>query len=220
VSVVREVATPHGDARLHTDRSRKPVATLLLGHGAGGGIESADLAALAAELPRDGISVIRMEQPWRVAGKRLAPAPSVLDECLVAVADQLRPRTPLVLGGRSAGARSAARTAYHLGASGVLALAFPLHPPGKPEKSRLDELTGVMVPTLVVQGENDPFGRPEEFPEHQPLVVVPQADHSFKVPRRSGLTDSDVCGLIVEATLEFVVRDIVGNRPAAKGVVP
>jgi uncharacterized protein len=218
VTAVRAVATPHGEARLHTDRSRKPLATLLVGHGAGGGVEAADLVALAAELPREGITVIRLEQPWRVAGRRVAPAPAVLDECLVAAADQLRPRTPLVLGGRSAGARSAARTAYHLGASGVLALAFPLHPPGKPERSRLDELTAVGVPALVVQGENDPFGRPDEFPEHQPLVVVPQADHSFKVPRRSGLSDSDVCGIIVEATLEFVVRDVVGNRPAARGV--
>ena len=220
MTAVRAVATPHGEARLHTDRSRKPLATLLVGHGAGGGVEAADLVALAAELPREGITVIRLEQPWRVAGRRVAPAPTVLDECLVAAADQLRPRTPLVLGGRSAGARSAARTAYHLGASGVLALAFPLHPPGKPERSRLEELTAVAVPTLVVQGENDPFGRPDEFPEHQPLVVVPQADHSFKVPRRSGLTASDVCGIIVEATLEFVVRDVVGNRPAARGVEP
>jgi uncharacterized protein len=218
VTAVRAVATPHGEARLHSDRSRKPLATLLVGHGAGGGVEAADLVALAAELPREGITVIRLEQPWRVAGRRVAPAPAVLDECLVAAADQLRPRTPLVLGGRSAGARSAARTARHLGASGVLALAFPLHPPGKPERSRLEELAAVVVPTLVVQGENDPFGRPDEFPEHQPLVVVPQADHSFKVPRRSGLTDSDVCGIIVEATLEFVVRDVVGNRPAARGV--
>jgi uncharacterized protein len=220
VTAVRSVATPHGEARLHTDRSRRPVATLLLGHGAGGGIEAPDLVALAAELPREGITVIRLEQPWRVAGKRIAPAPAVLDACLVAAADQLRPRTPLVLGGRSAGARSAARTAYHLGASGVLALSFPLHPPGRPERSRLEELTAVTVPTLVVQGENDPFGRPEEFPERQPLVVVPAADHSFKVPRRSGLGDSDVCGIIVEATLEFVVRDIVGNRLEPGGVVP
>jgi predicted alpha/beta-hydrolase family hydrolase len=218
VTVVRTVPTPYGDARLHTDRSRHPVATLLLGHGAGGGPEAADLAALGSELPRDGITVIRLEQPWRVAGKKVAPAPKTLDACLVAVADGLRPRTPLVLGGRSAGARSAARTAHHLGASGVLALAFPLHPPGRPESSRVDELTAVRVPTLVVQGEMDPFGRPEEFPAEQPIVVVPSADHGFKVPRRAELSQDDVLGLIVEATLEFVVRDVVGNRPASRGV--
>ncbi len=218
MSVVRTVPTPYGDARLHTDRSRHPVATLLLGHGAGGGPEAADLAALGSELPREGITVIRLEQPWRVAGQKIAPAPKTRDACLVAVADALRPRTPLVLGGRSAGARSAARTAHHLGASGVLALAFPLHPPGKPESSRVDELTAVRVPTLVVQGEADPFGRPEEFPAEQPIVVVPSADHGFKVPRRAELSQDDVLGLVVEATLEFIVRDVVGNRPASRGV--
>jgi predicted alpha/beta-hydrolase family hydrolase len=204
------VATPHGDARLHRDRSRHPVATLLLGHGAGGGVESADLAALAATLPRNGISVVRVEQPWRVAGRKIAPRPAVLDECFVAAADKLRVRTPLVVGGRSAGARSAARTARELGASGVVALAFPLHPPGRPERSRLDELQAVRVPTLVVQGERDAFGRPEEFPSDLELTVVPGADHGFKVPRRGPVTDEEARAIIVEAVLEFVVRDVVG----------
>ena len=113
---VQVVPTPHGDARLHRDRSRHPVATLLLGHGAGGGVDSADLEALAAELPRQGISVVRVEQPWRVAGRKIAPRPEVLDACFVAAANRLRVRTPLVVGGRSAGARSAARTARELGA--------------------------------------------------------------------------------------------------------
>jgi len=218
VTAVRAVPTPQGEARLHTDRSRRPIATMLLGHGAGGGPEARDLAALAADLPREGITVIRLEHPWRVAGKKVAPAPKVLDACLVAVADQLRPRTPLVLGGRSAGARSAARTAHHLGASGVLALSFPLHPPGKPESSRLDELEAVRVPTLVVQGEKDPFGRPEEFPDHTQVVVVPDADHGLAVPKRGVLDQAEALGLVVEATLEFVVREVVGNRPAGRRV--
>jgi predicted alpha/beta-hydrolase family hydrolase len=204
------VTTPHGDARLHRDRSRHPVATLLLGHGAGGGVEAVDLAALAASLPRNGISVVRVEQPWRVAGKKVAPRPAVLDECFVAAADKLRVRTPLVVGGRSAGARSAARTARELGASGYVALAFPLHPPGRPERSRLDELQAVQVPTLVVQGERDAFGRPEEFPPDRELTVVPGADHGFKVPRRGPVTDEEAMAIIVEAVLEFVVRDVVG----------
>jgi predicted alpha/beta-hydrolase family hydrolase len=220
VSAVRTVETPHGEARLHTDRSRHPVATLLLGHGAGGGPDAPDLAALAAELPREGVTVIRLEQPWRVAGRRIAPAPKILDECLVAVANRLRPRTPLVLGGRSAGARSAARTAHHLGASGVLALSFPLHPPGRPEATRVAELTAVEVPVLVVQGEADPFGRPEEFPAGVPMVVVPGADHSLKVPRRSELSAGDVAGLVVEATLEFMVRQVVGNQRRSVAVGP
>src|SRR4051812_22728865 len=143
---VREVPTPQGTARLHSDRSRHPVATLVLGHGAGGGVDARDLVALARALPREGITVVRVEQPWRVAGKRIAPAPRLLDEAFVAAVDQLRIRTPLVIGGRSAGARSAARTARHLGASGYLGLSFPLHPPGRPEKTRVEELLAVDVP--------------------------------------------------------------------------
>jgi hypothetical protein len=204
------VATPHGDARLVRDRSRHPVATLVLGHGAGGGIDAPDLVALAAALPRQGVTVIRVEQPWRVAGRRLAPRPEVLDECLVAATDKLRIRTPLVVGGRSAGARAAARTARELGASGVLALAFPLHPPGRPERSRLSELLAVTVPTLVVQGDRDPFGRPEEFPADRRLAVVPGADHGFAVLKRGPVTHEDAMAIIVEAVLEFVVRDVAG----------
>jgi predicted alpha/beta-hydrolase family hydrolase len=206
------VATPHGDARLVRDRSRHPIATLLLGHGAGGGIEARDLAALAAELPRQGVSVVRVEQPWRVAGRRVAPRPQVLDECFVAAANRLRVRTPLVVGGRSAGARSAARTSRELGASGFVALAFPLHPPGRPEKSRLDELQLVQVPTLVVQGERDPFGTPEEFPPDRELAVVPGGDHGFKVPKSGPISIEEAMGIVVEAVLEFVIRDVVGNR--------
>jgi predicted alpha/beta-hydrolase family hydrolase len=211
MTTVRVIGTPHGDARIHTDRSRSPIATLLVSHGAGGGVEAIDLVALAKNLPREGISVIRLEQPWRVAGKRIAPAPAILDECLVAVADKLRARTPLVLGGRSAGARSACRQAWHLGASGVLAMSFPLHPPGKPEKSRLDELIAVPVSTLVVQGENDPFGRPEEFPSSTELAVVPGGDHSLKVPKRGPISQEEALGIVVEATLEWIVREVVGN---------
>jgi predicted alpha/beta-hydrolase family hydrolase len=212
MSKSRTLSTPHGDARVEVHRASRPVATVLLTHGAGGGIEAPDLQALAADLPRQGITVELLEMPWRVAGRRLAPRPAVLDECLRAVGSAPRPRTPRIVGGRSAGARSSARCAKALGAEGLLALAFPLHPPGKPERSRVDELEGAGVPTLVVQGERDPFGRPEEFPEDVDLTVVPLADHSFHVPRRGELTQADALGIIVEAALEWVVREIVGNR--------
>lgn len=212
MSTVRTVSTPHGDARLVGDRSRHPIATLLLNHGAGGGIDAPDLAALAKSLPRQGISVLRLEQPWKVAGKKIAPAPATLDAALLAAVNVIRVRTPLVIGGRSAGARSAARSARHLGASGCLALAFPLHPPGRPEKSRIDELDGVGLPTMVIQGERDPFGRPEEFPAHHDLAVVPGADHSFRVPRRGDVSADEALAIIVEATLEWIVREIAGNQ--------
>ena len=207
---VSVVPTPHGDARLHRDRSRHPIATLLLGHGAGGGVDARDLVAIAKELPRNGVSVVRVEQPWRVAGKKIAPRPQVLDEAFVAAANALRVRTPLVVGGRSAGARSAARTARELGASGFLALSFPLHPPGRPEKSRLAELQAVAVPTLVVQCERDAFGTPEEFPPDRELTVVPGADHGFRVPARGLVSPEEAMAIIVEAVLEWVVRDVVG----------
>ena len=208
------VPTPHGEARLVRDRSRHPIATLLLGHGAGGGVEAPDLAALAAALPRQGVTVIRVEQLWRLAGRRVAPHPQVLDECFVAAANRLRVRTPLVVGGRSAGARSAARTAGELGASGYVALAFPLHPPGRPDRSRLAELESVTLPTLVVQGERDAFGTPDEFPPDRRLAVVPGADHGFRVPKRGLVTPEEAMAIVVEAVLEFVVRDIVGGSPA------
>jgi predicted alpha/beta-hydrolase family hydrolase len=212
MTTVRVIATPFGDGRLVRSPAARPVATLLLGHGAGGGIDARDLAALDAALPREGVSVVRFEQPWRVAGRKVAPGPAALDAGLLAAANQMRVRSPLVLGGRSAGARSAARMADELGAVGVLALAFPLHPPGRPEKSRLDELTAVRVPTLVVQGERDPFGTPGEFPPSYNMVIVPGADHSFAVPKRGPIGQDEALGLIVEAVLEWIVRDVVGNR--------
>jgi predicted alpha/beta-hydrolase family hydrolase len=211
----RRIDTPHGEARLVTDRARTPHATLLLSHGAGVGIDTADLEALAKHLPRNGITVVRLEQPWRVAGRAVATPPPTLDDGLVAAAGRLRGRGPLVVGGRSAGARSAARCAQGLGAAGCLALAFPLHPPGRPEKSRLHELQGARVPTLVIQGERDTMGRPDEFPPETDLAVVPSGDHSFKVPKSAPVTQEEALEIIVESALEWLVREVMGNeRPA------
>ena len=158
-----EIDTPLGPARAHiTDGGSR--GTLVLGHGAGGGIESADLVEVTTEAAAAGWRVVRVEQPWRVAGRRIAPAPPKLDEGWRTVLAALRAdgtlTGPLVLGGRSAGARVACRTAAEHDAAGVLALAFPLHPPGKPEKTRAPELTAVTVPIVVVQGETDAMGSP------------------------------------------------------------
>ena len=173
VAAVLTVDTPLGPGRVHrvapSGRRRRPVGTLALGHGAGGGIQAVDLAAVAAAASGAGWQVLLVEQPWRVAGRRVAPAPARLDQAwlpiLRAVADGL-PDLPvtdlLVLGGRSAGARVACRTAGELAAAGVCALAFPLHPPGRPERSRVEELAGAGVPALVLQGRRDPFGGPDE----------------------------------------------------------
>jgi uncharacterized protein len=208
----RVVPTPYGDGRLVVHRGRSTAATLLLSHGAGNGIEARDLAALAVGLPRQGYAVALFEQPWRVAGKKIASAPPTLDVGLAVAARILGARGPLVVGGRSAGARSAARCAGRLGAVGCLALSFPLHPPGRPERSRLPELTATGVPTLVVQGERDPMGTPEEFPEDTDVAVVPEADHGLKVPARAALTQDEALGLVVESVLEWLVREVTGNR--------
>ena len=210
----RMVPTPKGEARVVTRRAKRPIATLVLTHGAGGGISAPDLLRLARTLPQQDLSVVLVEMPWRVAGKRLAPPPAVIDSCYTAVVDSLRMRTPLVLGGRSAGARSACRIGRQVGARGVLALSFPLHPPGRPEKSRVEELRNARVRTLVIQGERDPFGTPAEFPDDVELAVVPFADHGMKVPARCGVSQADALAVVLEATLEWVVRDVVGNREA------
>lgn len=208
MSHIRVIPSAAGNARLHADRARHPVAALALGHGAGKGIGSPDLAVLAAELPRNGITVFRIEQPWVVAGRRVAPRPDVLDIGTIACLNAIRVRTPLVIGGRSAGARSACRVARSMGAVGCLALAFPLHPPGRPESSRLAELRDVALPTLVVQGERDALGAPEEFPESTQLAVIPEADHAFAVPRRAALDQEQALFLLVEAVLEWITARI------------
>jgi predicted alpha/beta-hydrolase family hydrolase len=210
----RLVPTPQGDARLVVRRAKRPIATLVLTHGAGGGIDAPDLLRLARTLPQQEVSVTLVEMPWRVQGKKLAPRPELIDQAYLAVLNSMRMRSPLIVGGRSAGARSACRIARTVGAKGVLALSFPLHPPGRPEKSRIEELLGSRVPSLVVQGENDPFGAPGEFPSGVDLAVVPAADHSLRVPRSSGIDQDDALAVVLEAALEWIVREIVGNRSA------
>jgi predicted alpha/beta-hydrolase family hydrolase len=184
---VIDVATPLGPAQVFTDGPDGAVAgTLVLGGGAGGGVDAPDLAAVTEAAAGAGWRVLRIEQPWRVAGRRIAPAPASLDLGWATVLDDLRARGeltgPLVLGGRSAGARVACRSAAEQGAAGVLALAFPLHPPGRSERSRAPELTAVAVPVLVVQGERDPFGGPADVAAAAPGATVHgvPGDHGLK----------------------------------------
>lgn len=166
---VRELPTPAGMARAHVLRPSRVRGSLVLGHGAGGGVEAPDLAALTV-LAMEGWLVVRVEQPWRVAGRKVATPPRTLDVGWLAVLEQLtRGRwalpDPLVCGGRSSGARVACRTAAEVGADAVLALSFPLHPPGRPEKSRAGEarlVSDAGTPLAVIQGVKDPFGSPAE----------------------------------------------------------
>lgn len=178
--MIVEIGTPHGLARAHLHQLEGEARGLLiLGHGAGGGVDTQDLKAATRAANSAGFNALVVEQPYRVAGRRSQPRAKQLDSAWLAVVrhlqdTELRHRR-LVVGGRSAGARVACRTALELRASAVVCMAFPLHPPGKaddPSKSRLAELDAVSVPALVVQGDRDPFGRPPPGPNRQ-VVLVP-----------------------------------------------
>ena len=181
------IATDAGEARVELDRVAGAPALLVLGHGAGGSIDAPDLLSVRSACLAAGISVARVTQPYRVAGRKAPPTAAVLDQAWQAVIRALGRRRglagqPFVYAGRSSGARVACRTAADPlskpPAAAVLALAFPLHPPGKPDRSRLSELAAVPVPVLVVQGASDPFGMPP--PEGNRQVVQLPGDHSLK----------------------------------------
>ena len=177
-----EIDTPHGPARAYVHAAGSPHAALVLGHGAGGGVGAPDIVAARDAALGEGWTVALVEQPYRVAGRR-SPAPAhQLDAAWLAVVARLRDGElsglSLVAGGRSSGARVACRTAAETGAVGVVCLAFPLHPPGRPMQSRLPELDAVNVPTLVVQGGSDPFGMPPPAPNR--TVVEVRGDHGLK----------------------------------------
>jgi len=195
-----EIDTPHGPARAHLHLVEEPKAALVLGHGAGGGVESRDLVAAKEVAQAENVSVALVEQPYRVAGRRAPAPPARLDAAWTAVVGQLRAaelaNLPLIAGGRSLGARVACRTAEATGAVAVLCLAFPVHPPGRPEKSRLEELDAVTLPTLVVQGVSDPFGMPPPGPQRE--VVQVKGDHGLKA-------DLDAVGAAVQVWLRRIV---------------
>jgi predicted alpha/beta-hydrolase family hydrolase len=157
---------------------------LVLGHGAAGGVQAPDLVAAAEAALAERLTVVLVEQPYRVAGRRSPPAARTLDAAWSAVVEHLRDgplgSLAVVAGGRSSGARVACRTARDLSATGVLCLAFPLQPPRRSgtAPSRLEELDAVPVPTLVVQGSRDPFGMPPEAPRRE--VVAVAGDHGLK----------------------------------------
>jgi predicted alpha/beta-hydrolase family hydrolase len=180
---VLEIPTPAGPARAQCLLPPGARAALVLGHGAGGGVGAPDLTAVSRAAQALELAVVLVEQPYRVAGRRTPPPAPRLDDAWVAVLERLRLEElaglALVAGGRSSGARVACRTAVATGAVGVLCLSFPLHPPGRAGTvSRLDELDGVPVPTLVVQGERDPFGMPP--PGRNRTIVRVAGDHSLK----------------------------------------
>ena len=203
---VLEIDTPQGTARAHLHTVETPHAALVLGHGAGGGVEAPDLVAAREAAGAAGISVALVEQPHRVAGRRSPAGAAQLDAAWIAVVKELRANDlddlPLIVGGRSLGGRVACRTAEATGAVAVLCLAFPLEPPrraGKPPQSRLPELDAVRLPTLVVQGERDPFGIPPPGASRE-VVTVP-GDHGLKA-------DPDAVAAAVRAWLPTVIAGV------------
>jgi predicted alpha/beta-hydrolase family hydrolase len=202
---VLEIDTPQGPARVHLQPSAKPVGALMLGHGAAGGVSARDLVAVSGVAHGAGFSVARVEQPYRVAGRRSSPPAHRLDAAWMAVVEHLRGGElrglPLIVGGRSAGARVACRTAAQSGAIAVLCLAFPLHPPRRSStgavQTRQPELDAVRVPMLVVQGAGDPFGVPRGSRTRK-VVTVP-GNHSLT-------SDLEAVEAAVRSWLARVVR--------------
>jgi predicted alpha/beta-hydrolase family hydrolase len=205
------VDTPHGPANCHLHPADRPSAAMVLGHGAAGGVQAPDLVAATRAAVPVGVSVALVEQPYRVAGRR-SPAPArALDAAWVAAVEALHEHEleglGLIVGGRSAGARVACRTAQRIGALAVLCLAFPLQPPARrgkaPSPDRLDELEQVTVPVLAVQGERDRFGIPPAAAGRE-VAIVP-GDHSLR-------TDPEA---VANAVGNWLVG-LVSRTPAAR----
>jgi uncharacterized protein len=225
-SPVVDYSTPFGNAHLAIEVPARPLGVLILGHGAGGDIDAPDLLAVRDAALAAGVAVVRVRQPYRVAGRR-APPPAVrLDVAFAAVLAGVQGAVgggerlgllaglPMLVGGRSSGARVAARTARSAGAVGLLTLAFPLAPPGRPLVSRVDELAGAGVPTLAVQGARDAFGSAADLrtaldgsparPDVQ-VVQIADADHSFRTRRADPTTTAQALGAVASAVGPWVV---------------
>jgi uncharacterized protein len=176
------IDTEYGPASVETDgRPERARFLMVLTHGSNGGVDAADLlAARDAAVSRGGM-VARVVQPFRMRGARAPGSAARQDAAWLEIIARLRgdgARGPLVQGGRSNGARVACRTARAAGAAGVLALAFPLHPPGRPERSRRDELRGAGISVLAISGSRDPFGVPDPGDAAR-LVVLPGEAHAL-----------------------------------------
>ena len=219
MSSVLRVETPDGPGELVLSKAAAPIAAVLLGHGAGGNEDIWDLALLARELPARGISVARYRQPWLVAGRKVAGPPASLDRAwlpAVVAVRALWAGLPLFVGGRSAGARCACRC-FTATEAGLVLLSFPLHPPGKPAKSRVSELADAAGPALVLQGSSDPFGTPSDLARAladvgyagERIVPVPGATHSLAPTRALPPTRvAEREHLLVESVLAFIAATL------------
>jgi len=176
----------------------RPLATLILAHGAGASQSSAFMVDFAQGLARRGCHTVTFNFPYMEQGRRLPDRAPTLEACFRDVIATIRARADLaagslVIGGKSMGGRIASHLASQGVAqlAGVVALGYPLHPPGRPDRPRAAHLARIRQPILVVQGSRDAFGTPEELRSTlEPLGaaatlhIVEGGDHSFKVPKR------------------------------------
>ena len=217
-STVEAIGTPQGPGRLFVDLAELPSSLLVLGHGAGGGVGAADLELLATSLPARGTTVVRFEQPWRTAGRTVGAQPPKLDEAWLTalrwLMEQEWAQHQLLVGGRSAGARVACRTASVTDPAAIVCLAFPLHLPGRPDKSRAAELLAPSAPRLVMQGSKDSFGTPEEIraaigtAEGVQVVELPGADHGYRIAKSSAFTPADLRITLVAEVSRFIAAAV------------
>ena len=192
----------------------EPVATLLLAHGAGAPMDSPFMTQLAAALSTRGIKVVRFEFPYMAArredGRKRPPNPMpVLEQCMRELAAEIS--GPLFLGGKSMGARVASQLAAEVGAAGFICFGYPFHPPGKPERTRIEHLQEIGCPGLIVQGTRDPFGKPEEVAAY-PLAPALQlhwldsGEHDFRPLKASGRTQQMLIEEAAGVAAEFMVQ--------------
>jgi predicted alpha/beta-hydrolase family hydrolase len=188
--------------------------TLVLAHGAGGGMETPFLNVVARAIGARGIRVVRFEFPYmaarRTGQKRGAPdRQPVLLQAWRDVVEELGGGAALVIGGKSLGGRMATMVADELRVRGVVCLGYPFHPPGQPERLRTAHLETLATPTLIVQGTRDPFGTREEVARYRisPNIRIEWlegGDHSFKPRKETGYTEREHLGHAAGLTAEFM----------------
>lgn len=191
------------------ERQGQPL--FVFAHGAGAGHGHPFIVTVASRLAELGVEVVTFNFPYMERRRRVPDKAPVLEACFRAVIDTVSlpaRASHLFIGGKSMGGRMATHLASQGvdGLRGVIALGYPLHPPGKPDQLRVSHLPGISVPLLVVQGERDPFGTPDELKKafagmRAPvrLEIVTGGDHSLSVRAgRRGSVDPSVVGLVVE----------------------
>lgn len=191
-------------------------ATLVLAHGAGAGMDSHPLKFVSIALANEGIRVVRFEFPYmhvrRIEGRKKPPdGPEVLLQSWRGVIAELGGGAKLVIGGKSMGGRIASMVADEAGVRGLVCLGYPFHPPGKPQQLRTRHLKLLKTPALILQGERDPFGGPQEVAGYDlsasiRILWITDGDHSFKPRKQSGRTETQNLEEVVSQISAFIVN--------------